>query len=201
MAYEIFEESISPPPDIIRVDCPVLVTERLVLRLPHMEDVDAIADFAAKRRTASLQPDLPYPDSRSLAMDFVKRASTGAMGYCVYAITLGDSGIFVGCCALREAADSGRPTISIWLGPKFEGMGYGNEAINALIDAAFRATPLEELFIDCPAEDDRARKMIEQAGFKALTGEREHSTAWNGHVYRLDRTHWIGLKQALPEKL
>jgi len=44
-----------------RIDCSVLVTDRLVLRLPHVEDIDAIADLANNKRVSAMLTKMPYP--------------------------------------------------------------------------------------------------------------------------------------------
>jgi RimJ/RimL family protein N-acetyltransferase len=44
-----------------RIDCPVLVTERLVMRPPHREDVTDLAVLANNRRVAEMLARMPHP--------------------------------------------------------------------------------------------------------------------------------------------
>lgn len=88
------------------IDCPVLVTERLVLRAPHAEDVDAIARLADNPRVAEMLSRMPHPYTQDHAVDFVRRANAGEIGKCVYAITLAQSGTFIGCCGINYRRNS-----------------------------------------------------------------------------------------------
>lgn len=75
-------------PDLAyELDCPVLVTERLVLRPPHVEDVDAISYLANNARVSGMLARMPHPYTRENAVDFVERVRKGEMGNCIYAIT------------------------------------------------------------------------------------------------------------------
>lgn len=84
-----------------RGGCPVLVTERLVLRTPHIEDTDALACLANNARVATMVSRMPHPYTRMDATDFIRRAKKGAIGKCVYAVTNTDDGRFLGCCGIE----------------------------------------------------------------------------------------------------
>lgn len=180
-----------------QIDCPVLVTDRLVLRLPHVEDIDAIADLANNKRVSAMLAKMPYPFSRGEAVEFVKSACEGRMGYCVYAITLGETGAFIGCCGVEERNDGQGIGIVYWLGEPYWGQGYGTEAVNALIDVAFRATDIEKLYVSCLQSNIAGRRVLQKSGFHCFKVTDE---LWNllGSVvvehYILDRVRWIGLR-------
>ena len=55
-----------------------------------------------------------------------------------YALTLADSGAFVGCAGLD--AKDGELELGYWIGEPYWGSGYATEAAHALVDLAFRAT-------------------------------------------------------------
>ena len=61
-----------------RGGCPVLVTERLVLRTPHPEDTNALACLANNARVATMVSRMPHPYTRKDATDFIRR--TGLCG-------------------------------------------------------------------------------------------------------------------------
>ena len=73
-----------------RSGCPVLVTERLVLRTSHIEDTDALACLANNARVATMVSRMPHPYTRKDATDFIRRTRTGAIGKCVYVVTDAD---------------------------------------------------------------------------------------------------------------
>jgi len=193
-------------PDVLRknektqqnIGCPVLVTDRLVLRLPHIEDIDAIADLANNKRVSAMLSKMPYPFSRGNAAEFVKRACDGRMGYCVYAITLAETGAFMGCCGVQEREDGMGTEIVYWLGEPYWGQGYGTEAVNALIDVAFRATNINALYVSCLKSNIPGCRVLQKSGFHCFetTDElRELTGAIIVEHYMLDRYRWIGLRR------
>ena len=187
------------------IDCPVLVTERLVLRAPHIEDVDAIARLADNIRVAEMLSRMPHPYTKDHAVDFVRRANAGEIGKCVYAITLAQSGTFVGCCGINyrrsndDHAIAGKEQLEIgyWLGEPHWGKGYATEAAHALVDLVFRATQVEKLYASCRVSNIASRRVLYKSGFQYTnTGMMDSINAGNVPVerYMLDRRTWIGLR-------
>ncbi len=186
------------------IDCPVLVTERLVLRAPRNEDVDAIARLADNLHVAEMLSRMPHPYTKDHAVDFVRRANAGEIGKCVYAITLAQSGTFIGCCGINyrrrdEHSMSHRDELEIgyWLGEPHWGKGYATEAAHALVDLVFRATQVEKLHASCRVSNIASRRVIYKSGFQyANTGMMDSLAAGNVPVerYMLDRRTWIGLR-------
>ncbi|UXN03480.1 MULTISPECIES: GNAT family N-acetyltransferase [unclassified Bartonella] len=178
-----------------QLHCPVLVTERLVLRLPHIEDMDAIADLANNRRVSAMLSAMPYPFTRKHAADFILRAVAGEMGHCVYAITLGDTGEFIGSCSVRERHDDPNGVeIGYWLGEPYWKKGYASEATNALIDTIFRATDLDSIYVTCFAANTPSRRVIQKLGFR-YEGVSEQQSIVSGLLiadnFSLSREDWI----------
>ncbi len=101
-----------------QLDCPVLVTDRLVLRPPHTEDVDAISYLANNARVSTMLARMPHPYTRENAVDFVERVRKGEMGNCIYAITQAETGIFMGCCGIHpHSHGEGRRSAIGWVSP------------------------------------------------------------------------------------
>lgn len=106
-----------------KINCPVLVTRRLVLRLPHSEDIEALVYLADNRRIISQFDNMPSPFTRAAAEDFVCRAAKGQTGHYVYAVTRADTGEFIGCCGFgrlagKPAGEAGqRPPMAKTAGP------------------------------------------------------------------------------------
>src|SRR6476661_4254024 len=92
-------------PDRLRTDCPVLLSERLVLRAPHEEDIDALAHLANNANVATMVSRMPHPYTAKDAADFVRRTNIGEIGKCVYAITKSENGAFIGCCGVEPGHD------------------------------------------------------------------------------------------------
>lgn len=199
MVAEIHDEDEDRlrPPGRDRIGCPVLVTERLVLRAPHEEDVTAIANLADNFRVAEMLRRMPHPYTRQNAEDFVRRAKAGEIGKCVYSITLANTGAFIGCCGIHDQAHGGGLEIGYWLGEPYWGEGYATEAAHALIDVAFRSTQIERLHVACRVKNLQSRRVIHKCGFQYVgMGMTESPTSGNVPIerYTLDRKTWIGLR-------
>ena len=178
-----------------RIGCPVLVTERLLLRAPHDEDVTAIANLADNIRVAEMLRRMPSPYTREHAQDFVRRAKAGEIGKCVYSITLANNGAFIGCCGLHDHGHG--LEIGYWLGEPYWGLGYATEAAHGLIDVAFRSTDLDRLHAACRVKNLASRRVIHKCGFQYVgMGMMESPISGNVPIerYTLDRKTWIGLR-------
>src|SRR6195952_5392515 len=92
-------------PERPRPDCPVLLSERLVLRAPHKDDIEALAHLANNANVATMVSRMPHPYTTKDAADFVRRTTSGEIGKCLYAITKTENGAFIGCCGMEPGQD------------------------------------------------------------------------------------------------
>lgn len=187
-----------PRPERSRTDCPVLLSPRLVLRAPHVEDIDALTHLANNAKIATMVSRMPHPYTKNDANDFVRRAKDGEIGKCVYAITRMDTGEFMGCCGIETTADESTVEIGYWLGEPYWNEGYATEAAHALIDMAFRTRDIS--FIDgrCRVTNTASRRVLQKCGFQFQGAGMVGSVALGGIMpvdwYRLDRKTWVSLR-------
>ena len=187
-----------PRPERSRTDCPVLLSPRLVLRAPHVEDIDALTHLANNAKIATMVSRMPHPYTNNDANDFVRRAKDGEIGKCVYAITRMDTGEFMGCCGIETTADESTVEIGYWLGEPYWNEGYATEAAHALIDMAFRTRDIS--FIDgrCRVTNTASRRVLQKCGFQFQGAGMVGSVALGGVMpvdwYRLDRKTWVSLR-------
>jgi RimJ/RimL family protein N-acetyltransferase len=178
----------------LRIGCPVLVTERLVLRAPHEDDVAELAVLANNRRVAAMLARMPHPYGEAEARAFVRSTREESRG-CVYALTLADTGAFIGCAGL-DTREHGLE-IGYWIGEPYWGHGYATEAAHALVDLAFRATDVEVLNVSCRVINAASRRVIHKCGFQ-YAGQGMMDSLVAGKVpverYRLDRRTWVSLR-------
>ncbi|MEO4045075.1 GNAT family protein [Hoeflea sp. CAU 1731] len=181
-----------------RGGCPVLVTDRLVLRAPHKEDTDAIACLANNVQVATMVSRMPHPYTRKDAAEFIKRTKTGALGKCIYAVTDADNGRFLGCCGVEPQQDAVTLELGYWIGEPFWGKGYATEAAHAVIDMAFRTRDIEFIDVRCRVTNPGSRRVIHKCGFQFQGTGMVTSLALGASVpvewYRLDRKTWISLR-------
>jgi RimJ/RimL family protein N-acetyltransferase len=179
----------------LRIDCPVLITERLVLRPPHDDDIPDLARLAASRRIADMLARMPHPYGVREARAFIDMSRKERGAGCVHAVTTAENGAFVGCAGLN-GTERGLE-LGYWIGEPYWGLGYATEAAHALVDLAFRATQIQVLHVACRAINGSSRRVIHKCGFQyAGQGMMDSIAAGRTPVerYTLDRKTWIGLR-------
>ena len=185
-------------PDRPRTDCPILLSQRLVMRAPHEDDIDALAHLANNANIANMVARMPHPYTVADAADFVRRTRAGAIGKCVYAITKADNGAFLGCCGIEPHEDGRTVELGYWLGEPYWNEGYATEAAHTLIDMVFRTRDIEQIDARCRVMNIPSRRVIQKCGFQFQATGMVQSLAVGGMVpvewYRLDRKTWVSLK-------
>lgn len=192
------ESALRAPRDALSPECPILLTDRLVLRAPHADDVDALARLANNIRVAAMVSRMPHPYTRGDAENFVARAKDGVIGKCVYAVTIADTGAFVGCCGLEPQADPATFELGYWIGEWHWNQGLATEAAHAVVDMAFRTRDIEQIDARCRVTNPASRRVIQKCGFQYQGNGMMSSLALRGPVpvewYRLDRKTWLSLR-------
>ncbi|MEZ5871318.1 MAG: GNAT family N-acetyltransferase [Nitratireductor sp.] len=185
----------------MKLNCPVISTERLLLRPPHPDDVEDMVKLADNYRVAGMLGTMPHPYFAEDAIEFINRARAASTNGCVYAITDARTGAFMGICGLHE--DQVRfdlPFLGYWLGEPFWGHGYASEASRAMIDLFFKVTAREELLVSCRTDNHASRRIIEKCGgifwkngqaFNKVLGEIQQL-----EHYRISRADWMATTQS-----
>jgi RimJ/RimL family protein N-acetyltransferase len=180
--------------DSPRIECPVLVTERLVMRPPHEDDVSELVELAGNRKVAEMLARMPHPYGEREARAFIRAAAERKAG-AAYALALAENGALVGGAGL---SGKGRELeLGYWIGEPYWSKGYATEAAHALIDLAFRATEIERLHASCRVLNDGSRRVIHKCGFQ-YAGQGMIDSLAAGRVaverYVLDRKTWVSLR-------
>jgi RimJ/RimL family protein N-acetyltransferase len=179
----------------LAIDCPVLLTERLVLRPPHEDDVPELATLANNRRIAEMLARMPHPYGEAEARAFLAMSHEKGKAGCTYAVTIAETGAFVGCAGLN-GTERGLE-MGYWIGESYWQRGYATEAAHALVDLAFRATAISGLNVSCRVINPASRRVIHKCGFQ-YAGQGMLNSIVAGQVpverYRLERRTWISLR-------
>jgi RimJ/RimL family protein N-acetyltransferase len=174
---------------------PVIETERLVLRVPRLDDAEAITCLIDDRRIAENTARIPHPYSLSDARAFLAQANRDRSEPS-FLITLAE-GTIIGGCGL--AASSGPdPELGYWIGVPYWGRGYVTEAARALIDHAFGALGCERLSGRARVSNPASRRVLEKCGFQwtgvSLIRIRALKSSAPVDCFRLDRGLWASLR-------
>ncbi len=183
------------------IDCPVIVTERLVLRKPMEDDIADMAALANNINVARMLSRMPHPYAEEDARDFVGKVNAGQFKGCVYACTLAENGAFIGCAGLEYLGNG--PEIGYWLGEPFWGNGYATEMVEAIVGLAFRVTDLDHLVAGSRTANHASRRVLEKCGFRFSGTERIPSAVlgWmETDRCRLERRDWFDLKSEQTQR-
>lgn len=176
------------------IDCPVLATERLIMRAPRDSDVEQLVALADNRHVAEMLARMPHPYGEAEARTFLAMASSRRAGI-VYALTVKDTGAFIGCAGLNTT-DRGLE-LGYWIGEPFWKRGYATEAAHALVDLAFQKTSIQVLHASTRVINPASRRVIHKCGFQ-YAGQGMLNSIVAGQVpverYRLDRKTWTSLR-------
>jgi RimJ/RimL family protein N-acetyltransferase len=183
-----------PDEESLAIDCPILVTERLVLRPPHEDDIPELVALADNRRVAEMLARMPHPYGEAEARTFIAMSQVRQPGVS-YALTLAETGTFVGCAGLN-VKDRGLE-LGYWIGEPHWKRGYATEAAHALVDLAFRSTAISVLHCSVRVINPASRRVIHKCGFQ-YAGQGMMNSIVSGQVpverYRLDRKTWESLR-------
>jgi RimJ/RimL family protein N-acetyltransferase len=183
------------PTDTCREDSTaVLVTERLVLRTPRIEDAKSVAALANDRRIAENTLRIPHPYTQSDALDWIEATNTRP-GKETFLIWRDDH--IVGACGF-DLRQGSAPEIGYWLGAPFWGNGYATEAVRAVIDHAFATGAHDELHAGARVSNPASRHVLEKCGFQwtGVVLYRFHAINSSAPCdrFRLERGIWRSLK-------
>ena len=178
----------------LAIDCPVLVTERLVLRAPRDTDIPQLVLLADNRRVAEMLARMPHPYGEAEARAFLAMCGQRRAG-ATYAMTLAGTGSFIGCAGLNMT-DRGLE-LGYWIGEPYWRRGFATEAAHALVDLAFKATDVNVLHVSTRVINPASRRVIHKCGFQ-YAGQGMLNSIVAGQVpverYRLDRKTWASLR-------
>ena len=82
------------------IDCPVLATERLVMRAPCEADIAQLIELADNRHVAEMLARMPHPYGEAEARAFLAMTASRRAGI-AFALTLAGTDTFVGCAGLN----------------------------------------------------------------------------------------------------
>lgn len=181
------------------MDPVVLRTERLVLSVPTLDDVDAITASCQDVLLRDTLASLPWPYTRADAESFVGEmvAAGWASGDApVWGIRESDGGTHLGSIGWRR----GLGDIGYWLDAGARGRGYMTEAVVAVCDWAFATQEVERIGWEAVAGNVASARVARAVGF-AYTGERPvelefrdgtRPIGWHAVLHPGDRTPKAG---------
>lgn len=192
------EDDSDRGPVVAPMDAP-LVTARLVLRKPCMEDAAAVARLANNPKIALQTRRIPHPYGQADAEAWIEAVGTPADAREIsLLVTRRSDGAVLGAAGL-SVLDADMVEIGYWLGEAHWGQGFATEAAQAVVDHGFAVLPLDSIHGHCRVANTASRRVLENCGFQyAGTGMCE-SLMLKGPVptedFVLRRAVWASLKR------
>lgn len=173
----------------------VLHTERLELRAPTAEDVDAIT-AACQDPEIPRWTTVPSPYTREHGAGFVDLVSQWWADGSQAVWGIFADGVLVGVVGLHhitEHPSGGHSEIGYWMTPEARGQGYLVEAARAVIDWSFSARGLARLSWRAVVGNVPSARAARALGFQyeglsrqALTSPRGRDDGWTGGLLATD---------------
>jgi ribosomal-protein-alanine N-acetyltransferase len=179
---------------VTRPENPQLVTERLLVVLPQVDDAGRVAAYYAENR-AHLGPwSPPTPDGYDTEpfwrtrIPAVREEARAGSAYRLVLVARNDPpGPVVGTVALSQIARG--PFQACYLGygidHRFEGMGYMFEALTAVVRWAFDELRLHRVMANYVPTNERSGRLLRRLGFVVEGYARDYlfiDGAWRDHV-------------------
>jgi RimJ/RimL family protein N-acetyltransferase len=168
--------------------CPVIVTDRLLLREWRNTDVDPFAAMNSDPRVMQYFPET-YSEERTRRFVARIEACWSERGYGLWAVERQDTGRFIGYVGLWPATFPAHVTPAVEVGWRLAadqwGHGYATEAARASLGYGFDTVGLDEIVSFTSGLNVRSWRVMERLGMRRdASGDFEHPNVPEGHPVR-----------------
>lgn len=146
---------------------PLIETERLLLRQPHLEDLDAWAEFAADPECMRFLGGVQGRSAAWRAM-MCMAGSWQLQGFAMFSVIEKESGRWMGRIGPWMPADWPGTEVGWGLSSAAQGKGYAIEAATAAIDWAFDTLGWSEVIHCIDPENVPSQRVAERLGSRLL---------------------------------
>ena len=142
---------------------PVIETERLRLRPMRASDVPALREWMADRSVYAYWGKGPSRTDKDPALMFQKPEKPTKSFH--LGIEERESGKVVGDLWVHLIVNDRMASVAIRLAPSRQGLGYGTEALSAMVRFCFENTELRRLCAEVDVRNVASWRMLEKCGF------------------------------------
>jgi [ribosomal protein S5]-alanine N-acetyltransferase len=143
-----------------------LETERLLLRVPSLDDVPAIQRIANHPEIARTTLNIPHPYPDDAAEIWISNLLASDEQHYTFLLALKENGTLIGSIGIHPHERFSRAEIGYWLGVEFWNKGYMSEACRKVIDFGFETLGLERIQAGYFTENIASRRVMEKAGMQ-----------------------------------
>lgn len=150
----------------------VLVTDRLVLRRPHMADAASLRALSGVWDVARMTAGIPYPYPEGAAEAFIAADAERRQAQQSSTFAVTRDGALIGLMGLDRRADGATGAaqweFGYWLGMPWWGNGYTTEAGRGVLRHAADDLGLTMIHASCFADNPASRHVLKKLGFRDL---------------------------------
>lgn len=157
--------------------CPVIETERLVLRHPEPRDVATMAVLFADYEVSKMTARIPYPYRRSHAEEFLVRAAQQRESGEAHVFVMGRKPDLYCLGNIGLHREEGAYELGYALGRNYWGQGYATEAGRAMMDFAFDTLGAGKVIAGHACDNPASARVLAKLGFVPMGEETIHSAA------------------------
>lgn len=179
---------------------PELSTNRLRLRKVAVADIPSLIKYAGNKAISANLLNVPHPYTEEDAvfwMNFVLQGFKSGERF-VFAITLKESGEFIGAIGLHPNGRHDTAELGYWLGEPFWGQGLMTEAVTAVLRFGFEERKLNKIYATHFATNPASGKVMAANGMikeGELAEQYKVDDAYQSvSCYRLLKREWEAIK-------
>lgn len=148
-----------------------LITKRLILRQPVMKDRRDIIEGIGNLEVSKCLLVVPYPytmrDATWWVNDCKEKMKKKPRTDYEFNIELKEEGRIIGGCVVSKIdRRQGKGTVGYWLNQKYWKKGYTGEALEKVIDFAFKRLKLRRLEAEVFSWNEKSANLLKKFGFK-----------------------------------
>lgn len=142
-----------------------LESKGLILRLPEINDTEAMQAIISAWDVAVTTLTIPYPYTVEMAKEWIQavhqRDDESSFRYVI--IRKSDNQL-VGGCGFQVSSQHEKAEIGYWIGVPYWGNGYATETVRTVIQFCFEDLGLNRVEAEYFAENGASRRVMEKAG-------------------------------------
>ena len=165
-------------------ECPPdLITRRLRLRIPVLEDAPDIARLAGDPEISGNTLEIPYPYDQKAANEWIDEVSAAlrAGTEILFAITGRNTGELYGVIGLMDITrEHSRAKLGYWIGRPYWNQGYATEAVCAVLDYGFRVLSLNRIYAFYLTRNPASGRVLDKCSMRHEGVLRQHVRRGDG---------------------
>lgn len=169
-----------------------LETARLKLRSYREADIPELLPLIGAREIAATTGRIPHPYTVEDAKQFLARIEID--DEVRLAVTLRDSGRFIGGVGLRLVEQHEQAELGYWIGVPYWGKGYATEAAREMLRYGFEQLHLHRIFANHFKQNSASGRILNKLGMRYEGCQRQHFRKWDQFVdlelYGMLRDEW-----------